>query len=548
VQKIIQCAEDDDEFAVIEQSLAPYTPPLLLNDCASLRCSPTSSRDNVLTLFHAVGNYVVQGALRFGSPWSDFVFDAMVDRIWEIGSGRFGARSTRQTLENPETPSLQRKRVAAAIVLNAIPLATSSNGALLLTWLLESSGLPNRYSLVAPRFVSHLSHLCTHKLASQSLMRVINQREDDEAQRIMVDALLDPDVKVLEDVLKDHMNGVACVHKIAASSHLSDERRERVFARVNEAVETLGVQGAPAFRKLIDEVGGEYFGPSPGSTPPPPGQGQYGGRQNPRASPQQGFGGPSGGPYGLPPPPSSPHPASPHFQRRGPLGPPPPPPPHHPHHHQHPNSHHLHPQHQPFGPPAMASYPYGPPPMGYPQQYGAPNGYGGYPSPYYGGGATLPPPPSFFNPGSPYSPSFPPPGSTSSGPASPARSPHMQHAGVPPFSPGFGPGGVGGGGGGGAASPGYPSISSPDPFSALRVGDGGGFNPAFSPLGSPPPPPQPYFGGFGAFGAQQNGTGGPFDAGAGHLNGASFSRERSLRSAAFADDLATVSPLAGVGY
>lgn len=196
----------------------------------------------------------------------------------------------------------------------------------------------------------------------------------------------------------------------------------------------------------------------------------------------------------------------------------------------------------------MASYPYGPPPMGYPQQYGAPNGYGGYPSPYYGGGATLPPPPSFFNPGSPYSPSFPPPGSTSSGPASPARSPHMQHAGVPPFSPGFGPGGVGGGGGGGAASPGYPSISSPDPFSALRVGDGGGFNPAFSPLGSPPPPPQPYFGGFGAFGAQQNGTGGPFDAGAGHLNGASFSRERSLRSAAFADDLATVSPLAGVGY
>ncbi|GAA5938472.1 hypothetical protein JCM3775_000901 [Rhodotorula graminis] len=491
VQKIIQCAEDDDEFAIIEQSLAPYTPPLLLND---------------------FGNYVVQGALRFGSPWSDFVFDAMVDRIWEIGSGRFGARSTRQTLESPETPPLQRKRVAAAIVLNAIPLATSSNGALLLTWLLESSGLPNRYSLVAPRFVSHLSHLCTHKLASQSLMRVINQREDDEAQRIMVDALVDPAAKVLEDVLKDHMNGVACVHKVAASTYLSGERREQVFARVKEVLETLGVQGAPAFRKLIDEVGGEYLGPSPGSTPPPPqGQGHYGGgRQNPRASPQQGFGGPSGGASGLPLPPSSPHSVSPQFQRRGPLGPPPPPP-----HHQHLNSHHLHPQHQPFGSPAMASYPYGPPPMGYPLQYGAPNGYGGYASPYYGGdGATLPPPPSLFNPGSPYSPSFAPPGSASSGPASPARSPHMQHPGLPPFSPGFGPGGVGGAGG--AVSPGYPSISSPDPFSALRVGDGGGFNPAFSPMGSPPPPPPPYFGGFGAFAAQQNGAGGPFDVGAGH--------------------------------
>lgn len=54
-----------------------------------------------------VGNYVVQGTLRFGSPYSDFLFDGVVDRIWEIGSGRFGARSTRQTLENPDTPRLQ---------------------------------------------------------------------------------------------------------------------------------------------------------------------------------------------------------------------------------------------------------------------------------------------------------------------------------------------------------------------------------------------------------------------------------------------------------
>lgn len=29
----------------------------------------------------AVGNYVVQGALRFGT---DFIFDAMVDRCWSV--------------------------------------------------------------------------------------------------------------------------------------------------------------------------------------------------------------------------------------------------------------------------------------------------------------------------------------------------------------------------------------------------------------------------------------------------------------------------------
>ncbi|KWU46568.1 ARM repeat-containing protein, partial [Rhodotorula sp. JG-1b] len=234
VQKIIQCAEDEDEFALIEQSLAPYAPPLLLND---------------------FGNYVVQGALRFAPPHSDFIFDAMVDRIWEIGAGRFGARSTRQTLENPDAPRLQVKRVASAIILNAIPLATSSNGALLVTWLLESSGLPNRFSLVAPRFGPHLSHLCTHKLASQSIMRVINQSEDDKAQQIMIDAFVDRDTKVLEDVLGDQMHGVPCIHRLAGSTYLTEERRETLFGRIREVIEAMHLDGTPAYRRLIEDVG-----------------------------------------------------------------------------------------------------------------------------------------------------------------------------------------------------------------------------------------------------------------------------------------------------
>lgn len=96
---------------------------------------------------------------------------------------------------------IRQKRVAVSIVLNAIPLATSSNGALLLTWFLEASELPGRYSLVAPRFSPHLSHLFTHKLASQSVMRVINQTVDPEAQRMILDALFDSEGKVLEDIL-----------------------------------------------------------------------------------------------------------------------------------------------------------------------------------------------------------------------------------------------------------------------------------------------------------------------------------------------------------
>ncbi|BGO89605.1 hypothetical protein NBRC10512_001544 [Rhodotorula toruloides] len=438
VQKVIQCAQDEDEYALIQQSLTPYTPPLLLND---------------------FGNYVVQGALRFGSPYADFVFDAMVDRIWEIGSGRFGARSTRQTLENPESPRLHVKRVAASIVLNAIPLATSSNGALLITWFLESSDLPNRYSLLAPRFAPHLSHLCTHKLASQSIMRVINQHEDDEAQRIMVDALLDPNAKVLEDILGDQMHGTACIQKVTSSTHLTVERRQYLFDRIKEAIASLKVEAVPAYRKLIEEVGGTYLGPPAGNTPPyTPGPLPHHGGRGPARSPTHGFGGP-------------PHSHAP--SRRVPSG------------------------HQQFVTPQVP-YPQAP---GYGTASPYPSAYSGAapyplypPPPFYGG----PAPSSQF--GSPFSPPFghtSPPSSHAPSASSPAVSPMMAHPGLP-FSPGLPPGSA------------YPSISSPDPFQALRVASSD-FNPAFSPLASPPPPFYP-MGSFGTFAAQQEAPGGPFDA------------------------------------
>ncbi|BGP53866.1 hypothetical protein JCM8202v2_001438 [Rhodotorula sphaerocarpa] len=441
VQKIIQCAEDEDEFALIQESLAPYTPPLLLND---------------------FGNYVVQGALRFAPPHSDFIFDAMVDRIWEIGAGRFGARSTRQTLESPDAPRVQVKRVASAIILNAIPLATSSNGALLVTWLLESSGLPNRFSLVAPRFAPHLSHLCTHKLAAQSIMRVINQDEDDKAQQIMIDAFVDRETKVLEDVLSDQMHGIACIHKVVSSDFLPQERRRALFDRVKEAVETLKVGAVPVYRRLIEDVGGVYSGPRGGLTPP--------------------F-----APSGLPRPQSGPR-----LSEQGSSAPAQPPPPGRRPHNRRPRPSENHHQQQQFVPPQL-SYPppspyvhpmqYGPPP---PHPYGSAAGYPLYPHPMYGvqpGQPMLSFSPTLspsYGPGSPHS-------SRDQGPASPAGSPMVAHATMP-YSP--------------AA---YPSIASPDPFQALRVsvGDGpAGFNPAFSPLASPPPP---FFStpSFGTFAAQQ---------------------------------------------
>ncbi|GAA5830360.1 hypothetical protein JCM11251_001322 [Rhodosporidiobolus azoricus] len=443
VQKIIQCAQDEDEFALIKQNLTPYTPPLLLND---------------------FGNYVVQGALRFASPYSDFIFDAMVDRIWEIGSGRFGARSTRQTLENPQSPRLQVKRVACSIVLNAIPLATSSNGALLVTWFLELSNLPQRYALLAPRFAPHLSHLFTHKLASQSVMRVINQREDAEAQDILLDALLDPEAKVLEDILGDQMHGVSAISKVIASTYLSEERRSQLNQRVQEAVEALKVSAVPAYRKLIEDVGGRYSGPPPGNTPPfTPGPSHSPPQMRGSAgSPTQQYagGGFAATPGRRPPPPQQ--------QQGSPYYPPPPPMPY------------------PLQSAYSAPYPpYGPPPP--------PPGGSGYPLyPYFGA-----PPPPHFSP--PFGPAASPTGGRSlrGGPlaSSPGVSPLVQHALAP---------GLGGGPFSPTAVP--PSISSPDFLSSLRTttGDAGqSFYPLFSPGALASPPPQPFFGQQQSFGMQQ---------------------------------------------
>jgi protein JSN1 len=149
-QKIIECSITDEERYLITSYLRPFGPSLM---CDSL------------------GNYVCAGTLRFGAPYSEYVFDAMIDRMWDIAQNRFGARCMRTCLESPHTSMYQKKRISTGIILNSIPLATNPNGALLLTWLVEQSSLNGRYALLANRFAPHIAHLCTHKLASLTVLR-----------------------------------------------------------------------------------------------------------------------------------------------------------------------------------------------------------------------------------------------------------------------------------------------------------------------------------------------------------------------------------------
>lgn len=162
------------ELSLAVESLAPYVPPLLLDQ---------------------YGNYVVQGLLPFGPPHTDAVFSAFLEQTWEIGQGRFGARSMRALLDHPRVTAQQKRLVALGIVLCAVPLACSSNGAILLHWLLDDPGhlfaQGRRHALLAQRFQAHLAELATHKLGSVALLRLAHQTAEPEVARDLVRSLFE---------------------------------------------------------------------------------------------------------------------------------------------------------------------------------------------------------------------------------------------------------------------------------------------------------------------------------------------------------------------
>jgi len=234
-QKIIECSTTDEERALVTLNLRPFAPPLM---CDSL------------------GNYVCAGTLRFGSPYSDYVYDAMIDRMWDIAQNRFGARCMRTCLESPHTPLYQKKRIATSVILNSIPLATNPNGALLLTWLVEQSNLPGRYGLLANRFTPHVAHLCTHKLASLTVLRIINQTSEPPAASTLLQTIFhSPGDQILTEILSDASNGSQVIGKILAVASIPKEEKPALLEAVRRVLPNIKAASTPPYRRLLEEVG-----------------------------------------------------------------------------------------------------------------------------------------------------------------------------------------------------------------------------------------------------------------------------------------------------
>ena len=234
-QKIIDVTRIPEQMEIIVDSLRPYTVPLFLDQ---------------------YGNYVLQCCLRFGYPYNNFVFETMLSRMWDIAQGRFGARAMRACLESHNATKDQQRMLASAISLHSVQLATNANGALLLTWLLDTCNLPRRRIVLAPRLVPHLVHLCTHKVAYLTVLKVINQRNEPEARDVILQALFfSENDKVLEDILSDHACGASLVYKILTTPFLDETLRSDVVSQIKNVLTQLKVSPSQGYKRLMDEVG-----------------------------------------------------------------------------------------------------------------------------------------------------------------------------------------------------------------------------------------------------------------------------------------------------
>ncbi|TPX13781.1 uncharacterized protein E0L32_005725 [Thyridium curvatum] len=234
-QKIIDVCKTPAQMMQIVEHLRPYTIPLFLDQ---------------------YGNYVLQGCLKFGAPYNDFIFETMLSRMWEIAQGRYGARAMRACVESHHATKDQQRLLAAAIALHSVQLATNANGALLLTWFLDTCTFPQRRTVLSPQLVPYLVHLCTHKVAYLTVLKVINQKAEPEARDTILKALFfTQNDQVLEAILSDHSCGATLIFKVLTTPFFDESIRGQVVENVKNVLIRIKAQPGQGYKRLMDEVG-----------------------------------------------------------------------------------------------------------------------------------------------------------------------------------------------------------------------------------------------------------------------------------------------------
>ncbi|KAI8341396.1 armadillo-type protein [Chlamydoabsidia padenii] len=223
VQKIIDNIKTEEQTQLVVQYMKPYVPSLLLDQ---------------------FGNYAVQCCLGMGSSSNQFIFDAMVEKQHYIAQGRFGARAMRGILDNELVTDDQRIFVAAALTQNVTSLATNPNGALIISWLIDSPKLNIPLQPISNRLVSQLVKLCTHKVGSQTILKLVNHERSTEGRDIVMRQLLNDDTALM-DILIDQARGLGVVHKLILGT-----RHSGLATRVHDL---LADNSASCYKKVKDD-------------------------------------------------------------------------------------------------------------------------------------------------------------------------------------------------------------------------------------------------------------------------------------------------------
>jgi protein JSN1 len=233
-QKIIDVSKSETMQRMVVDAVQPYAMALFLDQ---------------------FGNYVMQGCLKY-QQFNAFIFEVMLGRLWDLAQGRFGARAMRACLESHYATKDQQRMVAAAIALHSVQLATNANGALLLTWFLDTCTFPRRRTVLAPRLVPHIVHLCTHKVAYLTVLKIINQRNEPEARDTILQALFfSPNDQVLESILADQNCGATLIFKVLTTPFFDEQIRAEVVQNVRNVLLRLKAQPQQGYKRLMDEVG-----------------------------------------------------------------------------------------------------------------------------------------------------------------------------------------------------------------------------------------------------------------------------------------------------
>lgn len=237
-QKIITMAHTPRQLQLVTDGIKDYCTPLF-ND--------------------QFGNYVIQCVLKFGFPWNNFIFESIIANFWTIVQNRYGARAVRACLEAHDIITKEQTLVLSSIIiLYSEYLATNANSSLLLTWLLDTCVLHKRYTILASNITKHIVELCHHRLASLTILKILNLRGDDEARKITLQAIFG-DLKSeeppnsLKSILNDSSYGPTFIYKVLCMPLLEEDIRAHIIQQVRNVVKDS--PSAQQHRRLMEEIG-----------------------------------------------------------------------------------------------------------------------------------------------------------------------------------------------------------------------------------------------------------------------------------------------------